>query len=177
MRCRPRGWRCPLIACTGVPSRAPGARLNGGLYDGKCQSGRASWRSVGPGAIGPLLHECSNLDASCLRLAVSCWTCSTWLEAGFPSPRNDPGAPMRSTDTTRNSYRIAKRMFDIGLTTPAAILLAPIAFIIALVIKITDRGPVLYRAQRIGQGGSEFTMLKFRTHGPKRSECWWILDG
>lgn len=73
---------------------------------------------------------------------------------------------MTSTDNGVRWYGVTKRMLDLVVTTPVAIVLAPFAFIIGLVIKATDRGPVFYRAQRVGQGGDEFTMLKFRTMVP-----------
>src|SRR5262245_63104755 len=43
------------------------------------------------------------------------------------------------------------------------IVLSPILLLIALAVKLTDRGPVLYRQVRIGLGGHRFTIIKFRT--------------
>jgi len=41
--------------------------------------------------------------------------------------------------------------------------LSPLMLLIALVVKLTSRGPVLFRQQRLMQDGVEFTLLKFRT--------------
>jgi lipopolysaccharide/colanic/teichoic acid biosynthesis glycosyltransferase len=41
--------------------------------------------------------------------------------------------------------------------------LSPVALLIAVAIKLTSRGPILYRQQRIGYQGRPFTMLKFRS--------------
>lgn len=60
-------------------------------------------------------------------------------------------------------YRIVKRIFDVILSL---ILLVPIGFIIlvsAIVIKIEDRGPVFYMAERTGRYGKRFRMFKLRT--------------
>jgi lipopolysaccharide/colanic/teichoic acid biosynthesis glycosyltransferase len=42
------------------------------------------------------------------------------------------------------------------------VLLLPILLVVAVSIKIDSRGPLLYRSRRIGRGGREFEMLKFR---------------
>jgi lipopolysaccharide/colanic/teichoic acid biosynthesis glycosyltransferase len=43
------------------------------------------------------------------------------------------------------------------------ILLAPLFFVIALAVKLSSRGPVFYRQQRVGRYGQTFTFLKFRS--------------
>lgn len=45
----------------------------------------------------------------------------------------------------------------------ALVVLSPLMAVAAALIKLLDRGPVLYRAARVGRGGTRFTMLKFRT--------------
>lgn len=60
-------------------------------------------------------------------------------------------------------YRPLKRLFDLCLAILLLLLLAlPLAGV-ALLIWWHDRGPVLYRASRVGLGGGLFTMYKFRT--------------
>lgn len=44
-----------------------------------------------------------------------------------------------------------------------AILSAPIALLTAVLIKLDSRGPVLYRQERVGQNGTTFTLMKFRS--------------
>jgi Undecaprenyl-phosphate glucose phosphotransferase len=58
---------------------------------------------------------------------------------------------------------VIKRSMDIVLSLIAIILLAPLMAVIALLIKITSPGPVLYRQERCGLNGRPFQMLKFRT--------------
>jgi exopolysaccharide biosynthesis polyprenyl glycosylphosphotransferase len=56
-----------------------------------------------------------------------------------------------------------KRAIDILGSLAAIIVLLPIAAIIAAAIKLTSKGPVLFRQQRVGQYGRKFTFLKFRS--------------
>jgi exopolysaccharide production protein ExoY len=56
-----------------------------------------------------------------------------------------------------------KRVFDVSVAVAALVLLAPALLAIALLIKLTDPGPVFYRHTRIGRQGARFGCLKFRT--------------
>jgi lipopolysaccharide/colanic/teichoic acid biosynthesis glycosyltransferase len=56
-----------------------------------------------------------------------------------------------------------KRLFDLVAASAALLLLLPLMGVVALGIKLSDRGPVLYRAPRMGRDGKPFTMFKFRT--------------
>lgn len=62
------------------------------------------------------------------------------------------------------------RMLDIVLTVPALLLLAPVMLLIALAVKLDSRGPVIYSEARLGRDGKPFTVHKFRTLHPGRSE-------
>jgi len=57
----------------------------------------------------------------------------------------------------------AKRGFDILISSALCLLLLPLFLVIALGIKITSSGPVLFRQSRIGLGKRRFKMYKFRT--------------
>jgi len=59
--------------------------------------------------------------------------------------------------------RACKRAMDIILSLVGIILTLPLLPIIALLIKMTSPGPVLFRQKRVGEGGREFTIMKFRT--------------
>ena len=56
-----------------------------------------------------------------------------------------------------------KRGFDIGLSIVAIPFLVPIWLVLAIIIKLESRGPVIFRQVRIGQGGRSFVLYKFRT--------------
>ena len=56
-----------------------------------------------------------------------------------------------------------KRILDLLIGAGVMLLLWPVMGLMALAIYIEDPGPVLFRQRRLGLGGEEFTMLKFRT--------------
>jgi lipopolysaccharide/colanic/teichoic acid biosynthesis glycosyltransferase len=56
-----------------------------------------------------------------------------------------------------------KRAVDIVVSLVAMVLLAPLLLLVALAIRVSSPGPVLYRQTRIGRRGKQFTLLKFRT--------------
>jgi len=56
----------------------------------------------------------------------------------------------------------AKRCFDAVVAATLLAGLSPLILAVAIAIKLDSRGPVLYRAKRVGRGGSELQMLKFR---------------
>ena len=58
---------------------------------------------------------------------------------------------------------VAKRTVDIVLSAAALLCLSPVYLLIALLIKLEDRGPIFFRQVRVGQWGREFRMLKFRS--------------
>lgn len=61
------------------------------------------------------------------------------------------------------ALRLKKRLFDVVVTIPLFLLSVPVMAVIAVLIKLTSKGPVLYRQIRIGQHGEVFELLKFRT--------------
>ncbi|MHA6483042.1 undecaprenyl-phosphate glucose phosphotransferase [Paenibacillus sp. strain BS8-2] len=61
------------------------------------------------------------------------------------------------------SNRILKRWFDIAFAFVAIILTSPLLLIVALGIKLTSPGPILFKQERIGLDRKTFNMLKFRS--------------
>jgi O-antigen biosynthesis protein WbqP len=60
-------------------------------------------------------------------------------------------------------YDAVKRLVDLIASAGALVLFSPLLLAVALAIRIDDRGPALFRQDRIGRNGSHFTMLKFRS--------------
>lgn len=56
-----------------------------------------------------------------------------------------------------------KRLFDLSLAVVASIVLAIPVLIIAISVRVTSKGPVLYWSERVGRGNSIFSMPKFRS--------------
>jgi lipopolysaccharide/colanic/teichoic acid biosynthesis glycosyltransferase len=68
-----------------------------------------------------------------------------------------PGQSARST---------IKRTMDLVGAVGGLIFLSPLLALVALLIRLDSRGPILFRQQRMGLGGREFSCLKFRTMVP-----------
>jgi len=62
---------------------------------------------------------------------------------------------------------VYKRSFEVLVATLLLVLTAPVAAVVALIIKVTSPGPILFRQERLGQNARPFTLYKFRTmyHG------------
>ncbi|WP_225843203.1 sugar transferase [Streptomyces albus] len=69
-------------------------------------------------------------------------------------------------DCPRPRTGLRKRLLDLALVTPALVLAAPLLGACALAVRLLDGPGVLFRQERIGQGGRPFTLLKFRTVRP-----------
>jgi lipopolysaccharide/colanic/teichoic acid biosynthesis glycosyltransferase len=66
-------------------------------------------------------------------------------------------------DKGQRTVLFVKRTVDFVGSSVMLILLAPLFLVIALAIKLSSRGPVFYRQQRVGRYGQTFTFLKFRS--------------
>jgi lipopolysaccharide/colanic/teichoic acid biosynthesis glycosyltransferase len=70
----------------------------------------------------------------------------------------DPGVELSAA-----AYSLAKRALDVLGAAAGLVLLSPVMLLVALVVKLDSRGPVLFRQTRMGHGGRTFRFLKFRT--------------
>ncbi|WNG88967.1 sugar transferase [Mycobacterium sp. ITM-2016-00317] len=59
--------------------------------------------------------------------------------------------------------RFQKRLFDLVFSSTVLLMGLPILLAVAVAVKLTSRGPVFYRQERIGLDGKPFEMIKFRT--------------
>jgi sugar transferase (PEP-CTERM system associated) len=59
--------------------------------------------------------------------------------------------------------RTVKRVFDVTVSAAMLVLTLPLLFVAAILIKLEDRGPVLYSQERVGLYGKRFTLYKFRS--------------
>src|SRR5205807_3692088 len=67
------------------------------------------------------------------------------------------------TRAARTSYLRIKRILDVVIAVFLLLLLLPLLGVVALLIRVTSPGPVLFRQQRVGQGSRPFIMYKFRS--------------
>jgi lipopolysaccharide/colanic/teichoic acid biosynthesis glycosyltransferase len=101
-------------------------------------------------------------EASRLRVTFHCFP-EDWGqgESGVAIESLYPDLVQR--DESRKVSQAIKRAGDMLGSAMVLILLAPLLLIVAVAIKLSSRGPVLYRQTRIGQYGVPFTCLKFRS--------------
>ncbi|MFN0171063.1 MAG: sugar transferase [Bryobacteraceae bacterium] len=87
-----------------------------------------------------------------------------WHERG--SGRSSVAALYTNSLNGRGPKKVSsalKRSLDIIGSLLALLLLSPVLLVIALVVKMTSNGPILFRQRRVGQFGQTFTFLKFRS--------------
>jgi exopolysaccharide biosynthesis polyprenyl glycosylphosphotransferase len=63
----------------------------------------------------------------------------------------------------RGANRLLKRGFDVAVAATALFLVSPLMLLVAALIKLTSKGPVLFTQIRIGENGQPFRFLKFRS--------------
>jgi len=56
-----------------------------------------------------------------------------------------------------------KRLFDIVLSLPVVVVLLPVFVVIIIAIRVSGKGPVIFKQQRAGKDGKPFVFYKFRT--------------
>ena len=87
-----------------------------------------------------------------------------WDHEADRRPTNPTLYPdLNERNETKKIYHRTKRVMDILGSLGALIVLSPVFLIIALAVRATSRGPILFRQRRIGQHGRSFTFLKFRS--------------
>jgi exopolysaccharide biosynthesis polyprenyl glycosylphosphotransferase len=68
-----------------------------------------------------------------------------------------------TTPTLEGGQRVAKRLFDVLVSGVLIVFTAPLMAMLAVLIKLDSRGPVLFKQERVGIEGAHFRMLKFRS--------------
>ena len=138
-------------------------------------------------AVGIILTELGSADCSAIRrtlLDTLTSTLKSKLEPEqvdqilisfhfFPGEHTDHigGPPMdkklypdlHKEVKTKRTSRLIKRAIDIVGSLAALLILSPVFAVIAAAIKLNSKGPVLFRQGRVGQHGTVFQFLKFRS--------------
>ncbi|WP_308796899.1 sugar transferase [Agromyces silvae] len=89
------------------------------------------------------------------------------IDVGGPRIRTRPVAnlPLIHVETPKFEGRklVAKRVFDLIASAGLLLVLSPVLIVVALAVKLTSKGPVLFKQERVGIKGKPFKMLKFRS--------------
>lgn len=73
--------------------------------------------------------------------------------------------------STAGDDTAVRRLVDAVVASALLVLLSPVLMLVALIVRLDSRGPVLYRAIRLGRDGAEFAMLKFRSMSADAARC------
>jgi len=146
--------------------------INGGRLLGElevlpklCNAGGVDEILIAKNDMGP--EKLVELSEACAAAGVRVKIVSSVLNVflGRASVDKIDGMPIVEVGQSRlrGGWRTVKRVFDLVGASAILVLISPLLFVIALGIKLTSPGPVLYRQKRIGKRGNEFVFYKFRT--------------
>ena len=87
-----------------------------------------------------------------------------WNSQDLDRPSNPTLYPdLEKRQKSNRLGRATKRLIDVLGSLSLLVMLSPVFFLVAAAIKLTSRGPVLFRQKRIGEHGTPFRLLKFRS--------------
>lgn len=120
--------------------------------------------SADPDLTGPALRR---LGWALAERRVELVVAPGILEVAGPRLSLRPAAGMSVLHVERPAEGMArltaKRAMDVLLAVPITLAALPLMIVIALAVKLTSRGPVFFRQDRIGEHGRMFKMIKFRS--------------
>jgi exopolysaccharide biosynthesis polyprenyl glycosylphosphotransferase len=125
---------------------------------------RATTVAICPQMDGETLQRALwNLEGSDVDVLVS--SALTDVVGPRISIRPVAGLPLlhiREPELT-GSRRLMKGLFDRTVALVGVLVLSPLLLVLAVAVRCTSRGPAIFKQTRVGQGGREFTMFKFRS--------------
>jgi len=82
------------------------------------------------------------------------------------------GLPLIHVETPKFTagQRFVKRVFDLSVASLGVTIISPVLIIVAILVKLSGPGPILYSQERIGLAGQPFKMLKFRSMKPNADQ-------
>ncbi|HSQ30264.1 MAG TPA: sugar transferase [Gemmatimonadaceae bacterium] len=104
---------------------------------------------------------------ACLKRGITILAVPVWSRAmrGWAEPVNVGGLPGYQVHPARLGMPalMLKRAVDLLIASAALVICAPLMLLVAVAVKLDSPGPVFYRQRRVGLGGREFMMWKFRS--------------
>jgi lipopolysaccharide/colanic/teichoic acid biosynthesis glycosyltransferase len=136
----------------------------GAMYTGLLTSDKSSLLTTILSRITKILHDGLTSDQF-NQVSISLhFFPDDWNHDHPGRPSNPALYPdLLSEDRGKRPMLLMKRTIDVVGSFLIMLLLAPIFFAIALAVKMSSKGPVLFRQQRVGRHGKPFTFLKFRS--------------
>ena len=113
-----------------------------------------------------------DLDEAAGTILVECedgYSRATEVHVYEPTPRVEAGSQVRrdhtvfSAASTSQAVEFLIRLFDLTGSLVILVCALPVMILVALLVKLTSSGRVLYRQERVGKDGRLFSLYKFRT--------------
>ncbi|MBT2498941.1 sugar transferase [Agromyces sp. ISL-38] len=149
---QPRAFDLPTVAFADLAATSRRTRTRAVIVAGDLPGGSATIRRLG-----------WDLENSQTELILV----SRLTDVAGPRIHLRPinGLPMVHVDLPQYSgfAHSVKRVFDIVVTGGVLLVLSPLFAAIAIGVRLSSAGPVLFRQERVGANGTRFTMLKFRS--------------
>jgi lipopolysaccharide/colanic/teichoic acid biosynthesis glycosyltransferase len=164
---------CPLLTqVAGALGSAIRETDVAGWFDGNCALG-VIFTEFGDTEVSVAAKSIEEKITNSLQQGLSTQLLSKIQISLYPFPDNwsKDGKAINSAlypdlvdmQKRRKLSLLTKRCMDIIGSLCALVVLSPIYLILALLVKLTSRGPVAFRQERVGQYGSRFILLKFRS--------------
>jgi lipopolysaccharide/colanic/teichoic acid biosynthesis glycosyltransferase/O-antigen/teichoic acid export membrane protein len=116
------------------------------------------------GAVGAAVASCAAFLVTTLLLVIFFLVQTRPARlAPLPAAQNGVRSPLPMRRRPGISPRFSRRLLDLAVTVPALIALWPLLLAIAVGVRMSGPGPVIFRQTRVGQGGKTFKLLKFRS--------------
>jgi exopolysaccharide biosynthesis polyprenyl glycosylphosphotransferase len=116
------------------------------------------------------VHPSARVRHAALLRALAASGCAVWeLDAdspAYPGPELIAGFAGRRLAPGPGRPGAGKRVLDVVVSGVLLLLVSPLLLACAVVLRVSDGPGVVFRQERVGQGGRPFTLLKFRTHRP-----------
>ncbi len=115
---------------------------------------------------------------SLLKKEISIYTIELFYEETFqkiPTETVDKNKIIEYVNKNKGIFISLKRLMDVVLSVSFLIILSPVFIIVAILVKITSRGPILFKQKRVSINDTEFTLYKFRsmhTNAEKDGAVW-----
>jgi len=159
----PRDWD---LRAPEVPVIEPGADIAAAVRQAGASGVVIAASSVGPLELDGLVHRFVDCD---IHVQIS----TGLARIGYRRMRVSPVSHqvLFYVERPRLSWwqSALKRTIDLILATGGLLVAAAVLAVVAIAIKLDDRGPIIYRQERIGRDGRPFGLFKFRSMVPNAS--------
>jgi len=102
-------------------------------------------------------------DLQCVHMTMHVFPDSSEIDGEHGSEPPTLYPDLLHREDSKRIARMVKRAMDIAGSLAAIVVLSPLFLLIALCVRLTSEGPVFFKQERLGQFGSRFNCLKFRT--------------